>query len=51
MTESSPIQIFPDEIKNRIVFKTKTDYKLEVLTPETMKLLGSTKIDVDSDKK
>ena len=28
----------------------KTGYKLELLTPETMKLLGSTKIDVDSDK-
>ena len=25
-------------------------YKLELLTPETMKLLGSTKKDVDSDK-
>ena len=33
-----------------IVFKIKTDYKLELLTPETMKLLGTTKKDVDSDK-
>ena len=28
----------------------KTGYKLELLTPETMTLLGSTKKDVDSDK-
>ena len=33
-----------------IVFKIKTGYKLELLTPETMKLLGSTKKDVDKDK-
>ena len=50
MTENSPIQIYPNKIKNRIVFKRKTGYKLELLTPETMKLLGSTKKDVDSDK-
>ena len=34
----------------RIVFKIKTGYKLELLTPETMRLLGSTKKDVDKDK-
>ena len=28
----------------------KTGYKLELLSPETMKLLGSTKKDVDKDK-
>ena len=39
-----------NRIKNIIVFKIKTGYKLELLTPETMKLLGSTKKDVDSDK-
>ena len=33
-----------------IVFKIKTWYKLELLTPETLKLLGSTKKDVDKDK-
>ena len=33
----------PQKIKNRIVFKIKTGYKLELLTLETMKLLGSTK--------
>ena len=37
------MQIYPNKSKNRIDFKIKTDYKLELLTPETMKLLGSTK--------
>ena len=50
LTENPPIQIYPNKIKNRIVFKIKTGYKLELLTPETMKLLGSTKKDVDADK-
>ena len=50
LTEDPPVQIYPNKIKNRIVFKIKTGYKLELLTPETMKLLGSTKKDVDSDK-
>ena len=42
LTENPPIQIYPNKIKNRIVFKIKTGYKLELLTPETMRLLGST---------
>ena len=43
LNEDLPIEIYPNKIKNRIVFKIKTDYKLELLTPETMRLLGSTK--------
>ena len=39
LTENPPIQIYPNKIKNRIIFKIKTGYKLELLTPETMKLL------------
>ena len=50
MTENPPIQIYPNKIKNRIVFKIKTGYKLELLTLEMMRLLGSTKKDVDGDK-
>ena len=50
LTENPPVQIYPNKIKNRIVFKIKTGYKLELLSPETMKLLGSTKKDVDKDK-
>ena len=43
LAENPPIKIYPNKIKNRIVFKIKAGYKLELLTPETMKLLGSTK--------
>ena len=50
LTENPPVQIYPNEIKNRIAFEIKTGYKLELLTPETMKLLGSTKKDVDLEK-
>ena len=48
LAENPPVQIYPNKIKSRIVFKIKTGYKLELLTPETMKLLGSTKKDVDN---
>ena len=47
---NTPIKIYSNKIKNRIVFKIKNGYKLELLTPETMKLLGSTKNVVDKDK-
>ena len=50
LTKNLLIQIYPSNIKNRIVFKTKTGWKLELLTPETLKLLGSEKKDVDKDK-
>ena len=50
MTENPPIEIYPNKIKNRIVFKIKAGYRLELLTPETMRLLGSTKEDIDADK-
>ena len=32
LTENPSIQIYPNKIKNRIVFKTKNGYKLELLT-------------------
>ena len=37
------IRKYINKIENRIRFKIKTGYYLELLTPETMKLLGSTK--------
>ena len=43
LIEDSPVEIYPNRIKNRIFFKIKTVYKLELLSLETMKLLGSTK--------
>ena len=48
--ETAPILIYANTINNRIVFKIKTGYKLELLSKETMKLLGSTKNIIDSDK-
>ena len=50
LTENPAVQIYQNKIKNRIVFKIKGGYKLELLTPETMRLLRSTKKDVDKDK-
>ena len=50
LTENPPVQIYLNKTKNIIVFKIKTGYKLELLTFETMKLLGSTKKDADKDK-
>ena len=37
------VQIYVNKIENRVTFKIKNGYSLELLTPETMKLLGSTK--------
>ena len=48
--ETAPILIYANTINNRIVFKIKIGYKLELLSKETMKLLGSTKDIIDSDK-
>ena len=49
MTENPSIQMYPNKIKNRIVFKIKTGYKLELLPPETIRLLESTKKDKNSE--
>ena len=48
--ENAPILIYTIKISNKIVSNIKTGYKLELLSKETMKLLGSTKDIVDSDK-
>ena len=42
IANNPPLQIY--------VNKRQTGYKLELLSPETMRLLGSTKKDVDQDK-
>ena len=44
------IRIYINKIENRITFKIKTGYYLELLTPETMKLLGSTKSKITKDE-
>ena len=38
--EQSPILIYANRILNRATFRIKTGYKLELLTNETMRLLG-----------
>ena len=48
--ENAPILIYANTINNRILFKIKSGYKLELLSKETMKLLGSTKDTTDADK-
>ena len=50
LTDNPSIKIYSSKIKNRIVFKIKAGYKLELLTPETMKLLESTNKAVDKDR-
>ena len=42
--------IYVNKIENRITFKIKTGYYLQLLTPETMKLLGSTKSKITKNK-
>ena len=50
LSENSSVQIYPNKIKNRIILKIKNGCKLELLTHETMKLLGSTKKVVNKEK-
>ena len=42
--------MYINRIENRITFKIKNGYYLELLTPETMKLLGSTESKITKDK-
>ena len=44
------VQICVNKIENRVTFKIKNGYNLEFLTPETMKLLGSTGNKINKDK-
>ena len=48
--DKPPVQIYINKIENRVTFKNKNGYSLELLTPETMKLLGSTKNKTTKDK-
>ena len=43
VTDNRLIMIYVNKIENRITFKIKTGHYLDLLTPETMILLGSTK--------
>ena len=48
--DNPSIRIYANKIENRITFKIKKGYYLELLTPETMKLLGCTESKITKDK-
>ena len=48
--ENAPILIYANTINNRIVFKIRSGYKLELSSKETIKLLESTSSIIDADK-
>ena len=48
--DNPSVRMYINRIENRITFKIKNGYYLELLTPETMKLLGSTKSKITKDK-
>ena len=48
--DNSSIRTFVNKFENRITFKIKTGYYLELLTPETAKLLWSTENKITKDK-
>ena len=50
LAEIPSIQNYSNKIKKRKVFKIKIGYKIKLLSSETVKLLGSTKKDVEKDK-
>ena len=49
-SENIAIKIYINKTESRITFKTKIGYYLELLAPETMKLLGSTESKITKDK-
>ena len=49
-TDNPSVKIYLKRIQNRITFRIKIGYSLEHLTPETMKVLGSTKNKITKDK-
>ena len=48
--DNPSIKIYVNKIENAVTFKIKRGYYLELLTPETMKLLGCTKSKITKDK-
>ena len=49
-TDKSSAEIYVNKTENRVIFKIKDGYSLELLTPETIKVLGSTKKKITKDK-
>ena len=50
IANNTPVLIYVNKTKNKIIFKIKSGYKLEFLSKETMGLLGSSKKVIDQDK-
>ena len=50
IVDDPPIEVFVSINENRITFKIKNGYYLELLTPETMKVLGSTESKITGEK-
>ena len=48
--DNPSMKIYVNKIENRVTFKIKNGYYLEFLTPETMKLLGSTESKITKDE-
>ena len=48
--DNPSIRIYGNKIENRITLKIKAEYYRELLTPETMKLLGSTESKINKNK-
>ena len=49
-TNDPQIRIYSNEIENRTTFKIKAGYYLELLSPKTMELIGSTKSKTTQDE-
>ena len=49
-SDKPSVMIYVSKIEYRVTFKIKDGYSLELLTPETMKLLGSTENKITADK-
>ena len=48
--DNPSIEIYVNKIENRVTFKIKNEYYLELLRPETVKLIGSTESKITKDK-
>ena len=50
VTDNPPIRIYVNKMENRTAFKIETGYYLKLLTPKSMKLLGSTKSKINKNE-
>ena len=48
--DNPSVKIYVNKMENRFTFRIRNGYRLELLTPETIKLLGSTENKITKDK-